>query len=72
MRERPIRRWAELMMFELTNTSEVTLALSTLVFEYSRGNREHLGLLDTSQEAHLPLAVEVLIVKVTKVHCTEK
>ena len=36
------------------------------------GNREHLGFLDASQEAHPLLGVEVLIVKVIKVLCTQQ
>ena len=49
MRECPIGRWAEEMMFALTNMSEVALVLSMLVeVADGIGNREHLGLLDTS------------------------
>ena len=73
MREHPIGRWAGLMKFELINMSEVALTLSTLMeVADSRGDREHLGFLDASQEAHPPLKVEVLIAKVIKFLCTQQ
>ena len=53
------------MTFQFTNMSEVALTLSMLV-EVAAGisDREHLGLLDTSQEAHPLLGVDILIMKV--------
>ena len=60
------------MMFELTNMSKVVLVLIMLVeVSDSIGDREYLGFLDTSQEAHLVLGVEVLIMKVIKVLSTK-
>ena len=73
MREHSIGSLAGLMTFKLMNMSEVVLRVSMLVeVADSRGNREHLGFLDASQEAHPPLGVEVLIAKVIKVLCTQQ
>ena len=45
--------WAELMTFKLTNMSEIALMLGMLVeVADGLGDREHLGFLDASQEAH--------------------
>ena len=60
------------MMFMLANMSEVVLTHGVLV-EVADGivDREHLGFPDTSQEGHPLLGVEVLIMKVIKVLCTQ-
>ena len=61
------------MVFELTNMSEVVVTLSMLVeVADSIGDREHLGFLDASQEAHPLLGVEVLITNGIKVICTQQ
>ena len=55
------------MMFKLKNTTKVALALDELVeVADGIGDREHLGLLDASQEAQPLLWVQVLISKVIK------
>ena len=73
MREHPIGRWVELMKFELTNISKVVLAHGVLVeVADGIGDREHLGFLDSSEEAHPLLGVEVLIAKAIKVLCTQQ
>ena len=61
------------MMFALTNMSEVALVLSMLVeVADGIGNGECLGLLDTSQQAHPLLGMEVLIKKAVKVLRTQQ
>ena len=59
------------MMFMLTTTSEVMLTLSVLKVADGMGDRECLGFLDASQEAHPLLGVEGLIMKAIKVPCTQ-
>ena len=66
-------RLAELMTFQLTNTSEVVFTLGVLVGVADViGNREHLRFLDASWEAHPLLGVDVLITKVIKVLYTQQ
>ena len=58
---------------ELTNVSKVALTHGMLVeVADGVGNREHLGFLDTLQEAHSLLGVEVLATKAIKVPCTQQ
>ena len=58
-------------MFVLTTMSKVVLALNALEVVDSVDDRECLGFLDASQDAHPLLRVEVPVVKVIKVLCTQ-
>ena len=54
--------WEELMMFMLTDKSEVVLTFSMLVEVVDDvGDRKQQGILDVSAEAHPLLGVGVLI-----------
>ena len=70
MRECLRRRWAELMTFVLTTTSEVMLTLGALEVADGKVDRKHLGFLDAFLEVHPLLGVEVLTAKAIKVPCT--
>ena len=66
-------KWEELMMFALTDMTEVVIMFSMLVQVVDDvGDREHQGILDVSLEAHPLLGVEVLIKEVIKVLCTQQ
>ena len=61
------------MLFKLINMSKVALALSMLlVVADGGGDRDYLGFLNASQDAHPLLGVEVLVTKVIKVLCTQQ
>ena len=60
------------MMFVLPIMSKAALILGTLEVADGVGDRECLGFLDASLEAHPVLGLEVLIAKVIKVLCTQQ
>ena len=66
-----IGKQAELMMLMLTTTSEVTLTCCSLEVADGMGDKECLGFLDASLEAH-PTRVDVLIIKVIEILCTQQ
>ena len=65
--------WEKLVVFALTDMSEVALVLSELMeVADDVGDREHHGFIEASPEAHPPLGIGTLIEEVTIILCIQQ